>query len=401
MSRTKTSCSCDTDVPDSPLRSRKRRLGPGIYLLRNAGKTTPLIAVIVMAVLLITGIVALMNSIPLSIKTIYGYSREYLGLTPRSNPDMSPRLREILETEAPVPLERIMLCRATDAEVRSIVGPWPFVVLALDPDDMNFYLDRMGAPTVDGRLPEPGAAEALISEPVARNLGLTHGDNLLSPDQSQAFSRNPVQIVGIAQSDQWIMLIPLDYHREYHFPRIDIVLAFAENERDQRILDEWAVERFRGEQARVYAFTELERDTDSMFDILYRILNIVIGMLVVVITLMMGMLMNIYQSQRIQEFGLLQALGHPKGRIIRRVLAESSILVISGWAMGIGLSMALLNLVDRTMMHPRAFALDIFDRQAYLYTVPVPIAIFLVAVFTVVWRLSESDPVSVVERRLI
>ena len=36
-------------------------LSPGLYLRRNAGKTVPLIAVIVLAVLLVAGIISLMT----------------------------------------------------------------------------------------------------------------------------------------------------------------------------------------------------------------------------------------------------------------------------------------------------------------------------------------------------
>jgi putative ABC transport system permease protein/lipoprotein-releasing system permease protein len=52
-------------------------------------------------------------------------------------------------------------------------------------------------------------------------------------------------------------------------------------------------------------------------------------------------------------------------------------------------------------MEPRAFYLDVFDPQAYLYTIPIPTAILIVAVATVVLRFRKFDPVGVVERRLV
>ncbi|MBS1723561.1 MAG: ABC transporter permease [Armatimonadetes bacterium] len=376
-------------------------LAPTVFLVRNAGKTLPLIGVIVLAVMLIAGIVAIMDSIPLSIRTTYGYSKAYLGVTPRGNNAMTPVLRTQIEQEAPVPLGPVMTCRASDCEVKSIVGPWRFVVLALSQEDMRTYLSRLGGGRVEGRWPSSGAPEAIVSEPVARNLGKRIGDTMLSPTDVNNFSPKPVKIVGIVHMQPWMALMPIEYHRKYHFPPIDLLIVMAKDIRDQDRLDRWAFERFKGQQARVFAYFELEKETDEMFRILYSILNVVIGMLVVVITLMMAMLMNIYQSQRIQEFGLLQALGYTRSILLKRVLAETALVVVGGWIIGLGVAFLALLIVRAVLMEPRAFMLDPGDFKAYSYTIPVPIAIFVAATFTVVQRFRRFDPVGVVERRLV
>ena len=138
-----------------------------------------------------------------------------------------------------------------------------------------------------------------------------------------------------------------------------------------------------------------------MFKILYSILNVVIGLLVVVITLMMAMLMNIYQSQRLQEFGLLQALGYTRRRLMRRVLLETALVMAGGWALGLLAAFGLLWVVKVILFDPRAFMLNPLDKQAYLYTIPIPIVIFLAATWTISRRFRRFDPVGVVERRLV
>src|SRR5687768_3699085 len=104
-----------------------RPLAPSTYLIRNAGKTIPLMGVIMLAVLLVCGIISLINSIPLSIRTIYAYNREFLGVTPRGDPTQTLRIVEEIKKGSPVPVERIMICRGTGAQVNSVVGDWPFV----------------------------------------------------------------------------------------------------------------------------------------------------------------------------------------------------------------------------------------------------------------------------------
>ncbi len=378
-----------------------RPLAASTYLVRNSSKTLPLAAVIILAVMLIGGIVSMIDSIPLSIKTIYHYSQFSLGVTPRGDADLTPKLKAEFLKKAPVPIERIMVCRASGSQVKSIVGKWPFVVLALTHDDMEYYNRRMKVKGIKGRLPDDGKPEALVSEPVARNLGLSIGSTLLGPDTSESYSPKEVKIVGIADTDEWMMVAPVDYHRANHFPPIDVLLVFAKDRADQQKLDRWAEKEFKGQRAQLFAYEELEKNTDEMFAILYQILNVVIGTLVLVITVMMAMLMNIYQSQRLQEFGLLQALGYTKRALLRKVIRETLVVVVGGWIVGLLVAWSLLNLTKAILMDPRAFALDTTDPIAFLYTVPIPVAISLAAAFTVGMRFKRFDPVSVVERRLV
>lgn len=378
-----------------------RPLAPATYLIRNTGKTLPMIGVIMLAVLLVMGIISMINSIPYSIRTIYAYSREMLGITPRGDPSQTPKLVDILREESPVPLERIMICRASGTQVQSIVGKWPFVVLGLGQEDMKYYLQRQRSRGITGRLPRPGEPEAIVSQPVAQNLQLELGSILQGPEISESYSPQPVEVVGIAHTDRWLMLNTIEYQRLNHFPPIDFAMAFAENLRDQERLDRWAEERFKGLRAQIFAYFQIEKSTNEMFQTLYKILNVVIGTLVLVITFMMGMLINIYQSQRLQEFGLLQAIGYTKRQLLRRVIGESVAVVLVGWVLGVLLAVGLLRVVKHVLMDPKAFSLNILDPAALLYTVPLPITILLVALVTVVSRFRRFDPVGVVERRLV
>ncbi|MBS1705436.1 MAG: ABC transporter permease [Armatimonadetes bacterium] len=376
-------------------------LAPSVYLIRNAGKALPLVAVIVLAVLLIAGIVSMVNSIPYSIRTIYDYSRRHAGITPRGDPTLTPVLKEKVERESPVELGRVMTIRGTDTVIRSIVGKWPFVVLALSPSDIDYYLSQMNVSEISGAKPRDGEPEVIISDPVAKNLNLKLGSVLLGPEVDDGYSPKNVKVVGIAHTDKWLMLIPRSYHEKYHFPPIDALLVFAKDPAQQEQFDRWAKKAFNGERARVLIYDGLDKDTNEMFNILYSILNVVIGTLVVVITVMIGMLMNIYQSQRIQEFALLQALGYARSTLLRRVVLEAVLVVIGGWILGVGVAYGLLRMVKALLMDPQAFALNPLDRAAYLYTIPVPVAIMAAAIFTVWIHFKRFDPVGVVERRLV
>ena len=78
-------------------RKRRRPLAPSTFLLRNLRQTIPLTGVIVLAVLLVGGIVSMIDSIPLSIRTIYNYSRHSLGISPRGDPGLTAQMRAVCE----------------------------------------------------------------------------------------------------------------------------------------------------------------------------------------------------------------------------------------------------------------------------------------------------------------
>jgi ABC-type lipoprotein release transport system permease subunit len=376
-------------------------LSPTIFLRRNAGKTVPLIAVISLAVMLVQSIIALINSIPLSIQTIYRYTDRFLGVSPRLDPTLTPKLVKILTTNPPVEVERVLLCRISGAQVKSIVGKWPFAVLGLEKDDLDYYLKRQSCGALIGRRPIDGKPEMMISTPVAKNLHVKIGDILLKPDDTDNFSRQPVKVVGIISSDRWLMVATKQYFAETQPIPIDFALVCTKDLSKQATYDKWAAKKMKGKFAQLINYSEIEKQSREMFEVLYKIIDAVIGILVLVISIMMGMLMNIYQSQRLVEFGLLQAIGHTKRQLFKRVLIESVIVIIGGWFCGLIIARGLLLFLKAKLMDPQGFALDIADPMAISYTGPVPIAILLIAFATIWLRFRKFDPVAVVERRIV
>jgi len=383
------------------LRTARKPLSTSTYLYRNLGKSVPFVVVITLAVMLVSGIVALMDSIPDSIRQIYAYSKDVLVLGPRSDPSLTPELLATVVKETPVPLDRTMLIRGAPTIVHSIVGKWPFTYIGFKQSDMEYFMRRNHVSQLNGRLPHPGKPEAVLSEPVARNLRAHIGSIVMNPKDMDSYAPDKIKVVGIAQTDRWFMFGDIDYLKESFFPPIDIAVVFARNEADQHTLGKWAEKRFKGTRASLYTYDTLEKDTDDMFSILYQILDVVIGLLVAVITFMMAMLMNIYLSQRLVEFGLLQALGYTKRRILNRVWRETLVVVVFGWIVGALCAFGVLKIVYNLLMYPKAFALNPADPIAFRYTIPIPVAILTVSICTLLFRFRRFDPVSIVERRLV
>src|SRR5207249_3125015 len=103
---------------------------------------------------------------------------------------------------------------------------------------------------------------------------------------NESYSPKHVKVVGIAQTKNWIMCVDIDYMRLHHFPPVDVALVFAKNLAQQDRLDRWAVKKFEGNRAQMFAYFQIEKQTQEMFATLYKILDVVIGTLTLVITVM-------------------------------------------------------------------------------------------------------------------
>jgi hypothetical protein len=382
------------------IRHLSKPLSPWVFILRNPSKSLPMMLSITLAVMLIAGITAIMSSIPLSIKKVYGYSRFLTGATTRGDMSLFPELLKRFEN-APIPIEKKIACRTMAFNVKSLVGNWPFFLHGFHEEDMKYIIQKMGFTNYEGKLPKIGEPEAFVTEPVARNLDLSLGGILLSPNDEQNYSPKIVRVVGIAKSEEWFALTSYDYLKQNHFPPVDVLMVFATTQNDQRKLDQWTENELQDIRARAYTYPQLEKETTENFKTLFRILNLVIAMLVIVVTLMMGMFVNIYLSQRTTEFGLLQALGYTRKSLISRALSEASLMVITGWILGVTATFTVLSMIKTYLMQPRGYYIDPLDLTSYGYTLPVPIAILFVAVITVWFHFKDFDPINVVERRIV
>ena len=132
---------------------------------------------------------------------------------------------------------------------------------------------------------------------------------------------------------------------------------------------------------------------------MFLIMGVVNGTVIFVIALMSGMLSNIYFTQRISEFAVLAAIGYQRTQLIVRILTETFLLNIIGWAIGATVTFLLLSTFRESVFEPRGLFIDPLDRFAYTYTLPIPLVITAFAVVTIGARLMRFDPVTIIERR--
>jgi ABC-type lipoprotein release transport system permease subunit len=353
--------------------------------------------VIVVAVALVACVVSLINSIDMTVLTMYGYQKHFSVVTPRNALAVYPDIAEQIRKEPLV--AETYTARPAFTVVKTIFGKMPFVVFGLDAKARGRAMERCGLRMARGRLPADGAAEVALHSDIARNRHLQLGDVVLKPDSEDSYSIVPMRLVGTFDGPVWLAMTSEQFVRE-HFPvSPQGLVVMARRQEDQQKLDKALFDGVDKARARVWTYASLVRETNDALSSLYLIMNVVIGIIIFAIAFLTGMLANIYFMQRLPEFATLSAIGYQRKGLLGRVLAETGLLCAIGWALGSVLTIVILLAIKAYIMTPRGLLLNPYDVSAYWYTIPLPATIALFALWPISRRLQRLDPVSIIERR--
>jgi hypothetical protein len=92
---------------------------------------------------------------------------------------------------------------------------------------------------------------------------------------------------------------------------------------------------------------------------------------------------QLVNAQRLPEFGILHATGRSKRWLMRRLTIETTVLALSGWAVGVGLSNLGLHLLKATAFAARGYDLNYIAWLPVVLCLLIPAAIAGFAFLTV------------------
>lgn len=349
---------------------------------------------------LIASVVTIVDSIDLTVLTIYSYTKAFTPVIPRAG-----RLRvdkEIVAKVAKLPqTDRMIETSGFFFNVNTVFGRLPFVCFGVPPGDRDYLIARAGDKLTEGRMPAPGAAEAVVSEGIVRNRKLKIGDVLASPTDTGSLVSVPVpvKVVGILSGPTWIAFTSKDFS-DAALPLVPhSVLVTTHKVSDQVSYGDHLLATLNKVRVQVFSFHSLVDELRKTLQAMYLIMGLVNGTVIFVVALMSGMLSNIYFTQRISEFAVLSAIGLRRRTLMIHAVSETAILTSIGWVIGSLVDLAFMTGLRGSLFEPRGMLINPNDPFAYLYTLPIPIFITLFAVATVAFRLSRLDPVTIIERR--
>src|SRR5712691_5732468 len=289
----------------------------------------------------------------------------------------------------------------SNLDIILLAGNAQFDLYGFDQPGMQQLLSLYGDTVVAGRLPKANASEIALSEEIARArnvwVGGKVGNNINELDRlPDAFT-----VVGIIQGPTRLGVIPLDYMTEHYlFERRYQGLVVVPQPGHEQAVHDQLQKLAAGTAFRLFDWPYIKLKIDSLIANLDAINTFLILLVTIVLSLVVGLLNNLFFRQRMNEFGLLAAVGYSRWGLIRRVAWESLGVSLAAWMIGVGLGVAVLSWFNVTFIVPHGLLMNVFDWNVLaLHTLPIPLMVFAFGMGTVAWQLLRLDPISIIERR--
>ena len=289
----------------------------------------------------------------------------------------------------------------SNLDINMLAGNAQFDLYGLDQAGMARLLSLYGDQVVSGRLPSANANEIALSEEIARSRHVWIGGKVGNALDELDRLPDTFTVVGIIRGPTRLGLIPLDYLTEHYLfeRRYQGLVVVPQAGHEQAVHDQ--VQRLIGDSAfRIFDWPYIKGKIDSLIANLDTINRFLILLVTIVLALVVGLLNNLFFRQRMNEFGLLAAVGYSRWGLIMRVAWESLGVTVAAWVTGVGLGVAVLSWFNAIFMLPHGLLMNIFDWNVLaLHTLPIPLMVFLFGMGTVAWQLLRLDPISIIERR--
>ncbi|MEA2633626.1 MAG: hypothetical protein QOH92_393 [Chloroflexota bacterium] len=289
----------------------------------------------------------------------------------------------------------------SNLDINLLAGNAQFDLYGFDPQGMGQLLTLYGDRVVAGRLPAANANEIAISEEIARSRHVWVGGKLGNALDELDRLPDTFTVVGIIQGPTRLGVIPLDYMTEHYlFERRYQGLVVVPQAGQEQAVHDQLQKLVAGSAFRLFDWAYIKSKIDSLIANLDAINTFLILLVTIVLSLVVGLLNNLFFRQRMNEFGLLAAVGYSRWGLIMRVALESFGVTLAAWLIGVGLGVAVLSWFNVTFIVPHGLLMNIFDWNVLaLHTLPIPLMVFAFGMGTVAWQLLRLDPISIIERR--
>jgi hypothetical protein len=276
----------------------------------------------------------------------------------------------------------------------------PFNLRAARREEMEYLLNRVGARLREGSLPKPGSSEVALHENIMKANGWSLGREFGIDVDEEDWMPGRFKVVGVLEGPTPVGVCsfeflnnPLQYAFSAKLWERVVVVA-----KPGRITELNAY--LRGlKDVKVYDKTRAVDDVAQGFDRIILVFRFISIVLIGVVSLVVGLINNIFFAQRIDEFAILLAIGHTKRRLFRMVWGETAAMMTLSWALGVALGIGIFAGFRGLVLLPRGIPVPFWHLGPLLVSVALPLVAQVFAVVTVLGRLRRLDPVSIIERR--
>ena len=284
-----------------------------------------------------------------------------------------------------------------------------FRVFGVPEPDVQILMDTCDVRLKEGRLLSPRTNEILLSEEVARALGLRIGDKIGRSIHERTYWDIPTELVlvGILEGGPSTSRFPsvrlgivsyeyLDGH-ELYVSRLSNLIVIAQPGRKTEV-DRFLETSISSPRADIWTYRHMSELLGQALRAIHLIFGVVDCLVAVVTALIVGTINRIAMIQRIQECGLLNAIGHSRKRLVRRLTLEMAAVAGAGWIAGLALSWLLFAWLKGNVYAPRGMELNLANLTPIWFAVPIPLTVIASVTISTMRTFARFDAVDIIER---
>jgi ABC-type lipoprotein release transport system permease subunit len=382
-------------------------LSPLTYYRRHKRQTLLLMGLIGLMTLGVCTMVRLLDSMPEAYQTASNYLT-CTSLVSASGPTLDPSTVAQIRTHPGV--ARAILEKGLGISLPPIISEHH--LFGVSETDMQALMDACDLRLREGRLPRPSTNEMALSEEMVNAMGIQIGDRI-----DRTIGRDwtgeswydaipvPLELVGILEGagsgpSTRLGLVSYEYvsNHELFGPPWMPGLVIIPREGHKAEVDEFLETEVASSRADVSTYRLLSEHTAELSYFLYLIFGVVDVVVAAVMALVVGVINQISQTKRLEEFGVFNALGYGKDRLIRRLTFEAVGVTGMGWVGGLALSWLLFAALKVGVYEPKGLVLDLADLTPIWFSLPIPLAAATVVTLSTMRTFSRFDAVAIVER---
>jgi ABC-type antimicrobial peptide transport system permease subunit len=282
-------------------------------------------------------------------------------------------------------------------------------LLGVSPEDAEYIMQHCGVRLKEGRMFEPRTNEIVLSEETARALGLELGSEIGREIDQDYYELVPTSlvVVGILEGDPQISpgpsvrlgFVSAEYlhGHELYAPRATSLLVLAKEGRKATV-DDFLESSISSKSAEVETFATLVAFLTMARIAVYVIFGAVNSVVGVAMALVIGIINQIALAKRLNEFGLLHALGRARKHLTRRLTLETAAIAGLGYLIGLGIALAAMAGLKNSLFYNLGMELNILNPAPFFFVLPIPLLTTALTFVNIRRIFARLDAVAIVER---
>jgi putative ABC transport system permease protein len=287
--------------------------------------------------------------------------------------------------------------------INNIFGTTSGYVAFMDEADIGEIFDDFSLTVTEGRLPEENSYELIMHEDMLKNKGLSVGDTFGSAVDEGEQIDGKYMITGAFSGDSYMAFGTKSYRqKELEELGLDFqnttfgLLVTPKTDLDtmNNMLDTMGHDETAA-MTLSYAKETLQENISSIKFLMF----VIVIVIAVSISAAVCIVLETIYNDRMEEFGILYAIGYKKSWLFRNIIAEIVVLVFISWILGLILSYGVLSLVAKSVFEPMGQMLSIVSIQSLIYTIIVMAVFVVVTILVTILKFAKKDLIAIIEMR--